>query len=52
MKMVKQAALRACPPTETSKNQAKTVRTNFVRMLKNSQQFTATKQVLNQEKSN
>lgn len=32
--------------------QAETVRTNFVRTLKNSQRFMATKQMLNQEKSN
>jgi hypothetical protein len=32
------------------KNLAKMVRTNFIRTLKNSQEFTATRQMLTQEK--
>ena len=38
--------------TETSKNQAKTVRINFAGTLGNRQRFTATKRMLNQEKGN
>lgn len=51
VRMVKQAALRARPPTEASTKRAKTVRTIFARTPRNSQQFTAAKQVLKQEKS-
>lgn len=52
VKMVKQDALNTCPSTETSKNQAGTIRSKFFRTLENNLRFTTTKQTLNQEKHN
>jgi len=43
--MMEQATLNTCPSPETLKNKQEIVRTDFVRILENSQSVTATKQM-------
>lgn len=50
--MMAEAAPNPQPSTETSEKQTETIRANTVRTLESKQRFIATRQTLNQEKSN